>query len=140
VSAFAPEIETASVGDVATRPAQFRFAGWRTLAWCLAALGAQALLEAAPFRAGPWPLDVTLTPDRPVVMLGEPAWLSFTVRNLSNDNLRILVGGDYGNELGRPSSFEIKTTRSDGQWVSQPDVGLSSGGLIGPETLPAGGT
>jgi hypothetical protein len=140
VRSFAPRVEAASVAGVATRPAKICFSRWRAFAWCIAAFGVHALLGAAPFRAGAWPLDVTLTPDRPIVMLGEPAWLSFTVKNLSQENLRILVGGDYGNELGRPSSFEIKTTRSDGKWVSQPDVGLSSGGLVGPELLPAGGT
>jgi hypothetical protein len=96
--------------------------------------------RAAIFRAGAWPLEVSVAPDQPAVMLGEPAWLSFTVKNLSEENLQILVGGDYGNELGRPASFQIKTTRTDGKWVSQPDVGPSSGGLVGAEDLPAGGS
>ena len=101
---------------------------------------ASAPVVAAAFRAGAWPVDVTLAPDKPAIMLGEPAWLSFTVKNLSSENLQILVGGDYGNELGRPSSFAVKTTRKDGKWVSQPDAGLSTGGLIGPKDLPAGGS
>lgn len=115
-------------------------APFRTLL-CGAVFASAAMSSfAATFRAGSWPLEVSLAPDQPVVMLGEPAWLSFTVKNLSGENLQILVGGDYGNELGRPASFEVKTTRSDGKWVSQPDVGPSSGGLVGTEDLPAGGS
>ncbi len=109
--------------------------------WCGALLAAAApQVDAATYRAGAWPLEVSVAPDRPSVLLGEPAWLSFTVKNLSEENLQLLVGGDYGNELGRPSSFQIKTTRSDGKWVSQPDVGESSGGLVGPQALSAGGS
>jgi hypothetical protein len=61
------------------------------------------------------------------------------VRNLSSENLQILVGGDYENELGRPSSFQVRVRRSDGSWVEQPKVGFSTGGLVGPKPLPAGG-
>lgn len=100
---------------------------------------ASAHVGAAPFRAGAWAVDVTVAPDRPEILLGEPTWLSFTVKNLSGENLQLLVGGDYGNELGRPSLFNVKTTRSDGKWVSQPEAGPASGGLIGPQDLPAGG-
>jgi hypothetical protein len=85
-------------------------------------------------------LEVSLVADQSAIILGEPTWLSFTVRNLSGEDLQVLVGGDYHNELGRPDSFAVKTVRSDGKWVSQPDVGLETGGLIGPKDLPAGGS
>jgi hypothetical protein len=97
-------------------------------------------LEAAVFQGGAWSVEVTLEPDKPSIVLGEPTWVSFTVRNLSSENLQLLVGGDYQNELGRPSSFDVRVRRDDGQWVDQPKVGVSSGGLIGPKPLPGGET
>jgi len=97
-------------------------------------------LRAAPYQAGSWQLDVTLVPDKPAIVLGEPTSVSFVVRNLSREDLQILVGGDYQNELGRPSSFQVRVRRSDGLWAEQPRVGFSTGGLIGPKPLPAGGT
>ena len=98
------------------------------------------VLSGAVFRGGDWSVDVSVAPEKPVVMLGEPTWLAFTVRNLSAEPLQILVGGDYRNDLGRPNSFQVRTTRSDGKWVSQPDVGLATGGLVGPKDLPVGGS
>ena len=56
--------------------------------------GSSVNLPAVTHRAGPWPMEVTVVADQPVIMLGEPTWLSFTVRNLSEENLQILVGGD----------------------------------------------
>jgi hypothetical protein len=98
------------------------------------------MLRAEVFRAGPWPVEVTLVPDKRTILLGEPTTLSFVVRNLSAEPLQILVGGDYENELGRPASFQVRVRRRDGQWVDQPKVGFSTGGLIGPKPLPAGAT
>jgi hypothetical protein len=95
---------------------------------------------AATYQAGPWPLEVTLRPEKPRILLGEPTWVSFRVKNLSRDRLQILVGGDYENELGRPASFQVRVRRSDGRWVDQPKAGFSTGGLIGPQQLPAGET
>ena len=97
-------------------------------------------IRAATFQAGSWPVEVTLVPDKPVILLGEPTSVSYVVRNLSRDNLEILVGGDYQNELGRPASFQVRVKRSDGRWVDQPKAGFSTGGLVGPKPLPAGGT
>jgi hypothetical protein len=103
-------------------------------------LGVVAIVRGAPYQAGPWQVDVTVVPDKPAILLGEPTSLSYVVRNLSSEDLQILVGGDYENELGRPSSFQVRVMRSDGTWVEQPKVGFSAGGLVGPKPLPAGGT
>lgn len=135
---FAPGGETNSVSRVVQRPAQPPLV--RVPLFAVIGLTLVLNAGAAPYRAGAWNLDVSVAPDQPAVMLGEPAWLSFTVKNLSDENLQILVGGDYNNELGRPSSFQIKTTRSDGRWVSQPDVGLTEGGFVRAENLPAHGS
>jgi hypothetical protein len=92
---------------------------------------------AETYRAGSWPVDVTLVPDKPRILLGEPTSVSFVVRNLSDEDLQLLVGGDYQNDLGRPASFHVTVQRADGLWVEQPKVGFSTGGLIGPKPLPA---
>ena len=99
-----------------------------------------APMGATTYQAGSWPLEVTLVPDKHAILLGEPTSVSFIVKNLSREDLQILVGGDYQNELGRPSSFQVRVRRSDGRWVDQPKVGFSTGGLIGPKPLPGGGS
>ena len=96
-------------------------------------------VSAATFRAGNWPIEVTVAPDQPTISLGEPAWLSFAVTNLSDESLQLLVGGDYQNELGRPASFTVVVQSKDNKRVEQPDVGRGTGGLIGPADLPAKG-
>jgi hypothetical protein len=73
-------------------------------------------------------------------MLGEPGWLQFSVRNLSTEDLQVLVGGDYRNALGRPESFKVRVVReSDGAGVPQPSAGQTMGGMVGPQKLSAGG-
>ena len=72
-------------------------------------------------------------------MLGEPAYLSFIVRNHSKQDLQVLVGGDYRNALGRPDSFKVTITNANGKPVSQPDSGPQFGGITGPQKVPANG-
>src|SRR5215471_16809456 len=84
-------------------------------------------------------LEVSLVVDKPKIMLGEPVYFSFIVQNESDQNLQVIVGGDYRNSLGRPESFSVTVTRDDGKPVLQPDAGMSFGGLIGPQKLPAEG-
>ena len=84
-------------------------------------------------------IEVSLLPDKPVIMLGEPIHLSFIVRNLSETNLEFGEGGDYRNRLGRPESYDVRAVRSDGKPVSKPEILLSMGGLLGIVKVPAGG-
>lgn len=102
--------------------------------------GAASVLGAGTFTAGAWQLDVTVAPEQPAIMLGEPGWLAFSVRNLTEENLQILVGGDYRNALGRPDSFKVRVVRDDGTAVAQPAAGFNMGGMVGPQALPARGT
>ena len=104
--------------------------------WAL--LGAPG--SAATFRAGEWPLEVAVTADQSSISLGEPTWLSFTVSNLSDEPLQLLVGGDDRNQLGRPGSFTVLVVGRDHQRVPQPDAGLGTGGLVGPQALPPKGS
>jgi hypothetical protein len=84
------------------------------------------------------PIEVSLLPEKSVIMLGEPIHLSFIVRNLSGTDLLFSDGGDYRNRLGRPESYDVRAVRSDGKLVSKP-VLFSRGGLVSGVKAPAGG-
>lgn len=97
-------------------------------------------LGAATFQAGEWQVDVAAVADQREIVLGEPAWLSFTITNLSDKSLQILVGGDYQNDFGRPASFTVRAVDSEGRWVTPPEVTPGAAGQIGPRDLPARGS
>ena len=94
---------------------------------------------AEPFTGAGIKLDVTASPDKPEIMLGEPCYLSFKVANLSDRPLRIMIGGDYRNSLGRPDSFKVKVVDSDGKLVPQPSSGMQMGGMASFRNLPTKG-
>ncbi len=82
---------------------------------------------------------VAAVPEKSEVMLGEPTYFSFKVGNRSDRNLRIMVGGDYRNRLGRPDSFRVEVVGPDGKKVPQPDAGFHMGGITSAQRLPAKG-
>lgn len=79
--------------------------------------------------------EVLLIPDKSEIMIGEPVYLSFEVRNLSEVDLSFPEGGDYRNRLGRPESYKIQATRIDGKEVPVPKIDMSFGGLVGQYRL-----
>lgn len=95
--------------------------------------------SAAPNKLGASSVEVSLVPDKTDVMLGEPTHLSFIVKNKTDRNLQIIVGGDYRNALGRPETFTMTVVGADGIKVPQPATGMSMGGIVGPQKLPASG-
>jgi hypothetical protein len=111
--------------------------------WCimLALSGANSLSQNAPVpsRVDPGSIEVSLVPNKTSVMLGEPTHFSFVVKNKSERDLQIIVGGDYQNRLGRPDTFSVAVVGDDGLKVPQPDAGESMGGMVGPQKLPASG-
>jgi hypothetical protein len=88
------------------------------------------------YHAGDWKLSVSLVPDSDSLTFGEPVWLSFKVENLSDDDLSIIVGGDYRNQFGRPDSFKIKVLGKDGAAVASREV-MTFGGIVAGQSLPA---
>src|SRR5262249_8320894 len=52
-------------------------------------------------------IRVSLVPDQTEIMVGEPVYLSFTVRNLTWSSMRTIQGGDYRNKFGRPESYSV---------------------------------
>lgn len=85
------------------------------------------------------PIEISLAPEKTVIMLGEPIHLSFIVRNLSGTDLRFSEGGDYRNRLGRPESYDVRAVGSDGKLVPRPENLTTMGGIVGGVEVPAGG-
>lgn len=84
-------------------------------------------------------IETVLVSEKSAIMLGEPVYLSFVVQNHSDEDLQVLVGGDYRNALGRPESFTVTVVRADGKSVPQPIAGPGFGGICGPQRIPARG-
>lgn len=95
-------------------------------------------LEEAVYQTPLGELGVTLTADQPVVMLGEPIFLSFTVHNHSERDLQALQMNCH-NSLGRPNnfSFMVRDRERRGLPLPRVDAGPTLGGNIGPHTIPA---
>lgn len=103
---------------------------------CLAA----GFTMATPSMAEPVvKLEVSVALESESLMLGEPGYLRFVVRNPGPRDLRATVGGDYRNRLGRPESFSVKVTDENGFPVPQPDAGPGFGGLSYGVDLPVDG-
>ena len=78
---------------------------WAFVALLLVGVVPDALC-AAPYEVAGVKLDVTAAPEKMEFMVGEPGYVLFKIANLSDRNVRIMVGGDYRNRLGRPDSFQ----------------------------------
>lgn len=85
-------------------------------------------------------VGITLVPEKPVIMLGEPGALVFTLNNLSDAPLYVEVGGDYRNRLGRPDSFKVSVKGANGVAVPRPEAGFNMGGIGGLEEIPVNGS
>jgi len=85
-------------------------------------------------------VGVNLVPENPVIMVGEPAAVLFTLHNYSDADLQVLEGGDYRNKLGRQNSFKVSVYDAGGAPVPQPDPEFGMGGIVGPRDIPAGGS
>jgi hypothetical protein len=105
----------------------------------LVAAIAPGVVSADPYEVAGVKLDVTAAPEHAEYMLGEPGYVLFKVANQSDRNLRLMVGGDYRNRLGRPDSFKIEVVRDDGKKMPQLDSGMQMGGIVHSEKLSAKG-
>lgn len=85
------------------------------------------------------PVTVELRPQKPAILLGEPTFVDFVVHNSTNKEWNVLVGGDYGNRLGRPNSFQIEVRDEKGGLVAQPDARSCVGGAVSGQKIPVHG-
>lgn len=81
--------------------------------------------------------EVNLNLQKNSIMLGEPIYMDFEVKNLSSVDLGILYGGDYRNEFARPDSFDIKLLDASLQIVPKPKS-WNMGGMSSFQKCPAG--
>jgi len=54
-------------------------------------------------------------------------YLSFTVRNVSDNNLQSLQGGDYRNRFGRPESYSVTVVDQHGKALPVLDARSEAG-------------
>lgn len=99
--------------------------------------GAQVAL--AQPAATQFPATTKLRAEKAAILLGEPMFSKFVVRNPTAREWRVLQGGDYRNNLGRPDSFKVEVRDAKGKLVPQPDAGFSLGGMVGAQIIPAHG-
>ncbi len=74
--------------------------------------------------------EVRLRLQKSTIMIGEPIFMDFEIKNLSTHALGILDGGDYRNEFGRPESYDIKIIGPDGTALPKKRL-MTMGGLVG---------
>lgn len=83
--------------------------------------------------------EVNLKPQKSAIMLGEPVYIDFEVKNLSDVELGVLIGGDYQNEFTKPESFDVKAIDSNGKVVPAPKIlSMGGGGMSGFQKSPVG--
>ena len=80
--------------------------------------------------------EVNLVPEKTEIMLGEPIYLNFEVKNLSEVSLGMVEGGDYRNKLGRPESFSIAVHDERGNVVEKLNAGMTMGGVMFFREIP----
>ena len=81
--------------------------------------------------------EVNLKLQKDSIMLGEPTFMDFEVKNLSDVDLGVLWGGDYRNEFGRPESFDVKFIGANGQIIPKPTT-YNFGGFSSFGKMPVG--
>lgn len=112
----------------------------RVAAVALLLFFATARASAQGYSVGGHAVAVALAAERPTVVVGEPVFLTFELRNLSGRDLQVMEGGDYRNKYGRPDSYRITVTGDEGQTTPELERVMSMGGLAGPRPVPAGGS
>ena len=81
---------------------------------------------------------VSIGLEKPNAILGEPNSLVFTIENLSDREL-FTIKENSRNQKGRPNSFQVVATGSDGQQVELVEI-ENFGGRTEPVQIPAGKT
>jgi hypothetical protein len=81
--------------------------------------------------------EVNLQMQKTSIMLGEPVYMDFEVKNLSAVDLGILYGGDYQNEFARPESFDVRVFDAASRIVPKPPS-WNFGGMASYQKCPAG--
>ncbi len=73
--------------------------------------------------------EVRLRLQKTTIMIGEPIYMDFEIKNLSKYALGVLDGGDNRNEFGRPESYDIKIIGPNGTALPKKQLMTFGGGL-----------
>ncbi len=96
---------------------------------CLLAAVALTSMCSIAASAGPPPgISVSLVPDRATVMVGEPVYATFRIRNAGPTAVSIHIEWLARNSLGRPESFQVSAQSTKGAAVPVPALRGSFGG------------
>jgi hypothetical protein len=80
-------------------------------------------------------LTITLAPDKPKILAGEPVFVTLTTASACDKDLYVIDGGDYRNRHGRADSFTFSAFDRSGRAEPVKDPGPSFGGLVGPNPI-----
>lgn len=83
-------------------------------------------------------VEINLIPDKSEILINEPVYFSFQIKNLSTDDIGFVQGGDYRNEFGRPESFKVTAIGENGKLAKAVESRFNMGGMIGFSKIPAG--
>lgn len=79
-------------------------------------------------------ISVRLSAEKAQIMIGEPIYLIYEAKPIDDEIFSTPVGGDYRNKYGRPDSYTVKATRSDGLIAKHENV-IGFGGLSGSQLV-----
>lgn len=93
--------------------------------------------QPTPVRASVYgcDLELSLAPDQPRLVIGEPVFLTFRIETACAKKLAVLDGGDYRNRFGRAETYELTAVSASGKNVPVIEIGPGFGGLTGPVPL-----
>lgn len=111
----------------------------KTVLFFLALLLSISRVGADDKPAPAFSVQVELIPEKAAILLGEPTYLKFRVKNPTNTDWEVGVGGDYRNSTGRPDSFKLSAVDAQGKQAPQIGGGWNMGGLFTTKTVPAHG-
>lgn len=91
-----------------------------------------------PVTAHGHKLEVSLVPEPNTIMVGQPGFLLVAIRNRSDVDLQMVVGGSQRNRLVRPDNHKLSVTDSRGTKVPIIDIGGNLGGISTVVRIPRG--
>ena len=92
------------------------------------------------FKVGKADLEISLHLDKPEIMVGEPVFLSFQVKNRSDQDLQSIQFGYPRSEMFKSVSYHLTVKDVNDKALPLVDAGWDFGGPMGPEKIPAKGT
>ena len=93
-------------------------------------------IELKRFQTKLGKIEVSIRPEKPEAMLGEPMSLIYTVRNLSDQDFYAIEPGQWIN--GRPESCQLSALCPDGKVSAILDSSLGNAGHSARNLVPAG--